>query len=135
MPQLDVVQEMFVAATPPVVAARLGRPDVRRALWPDLAVTVSQERGLEGQRYAVAGSWHGTAELWLSPCLDGVLVHAYLRVDRSGSLPAGSARPPLRPGRSRAELCRRDRHMRRALWVFKDELEAGREPGEPPALP
>lgn len=122
MPQVDIVQETFVAAPPAVVAERLARPDVRAALWPDLGVTVRRERGLEGQRYGVtAPGWAGSAELWLAPCLDGVLVHAYLRLDR--------AAPGARP--RRGERRRRDAAMRRALWAFKDELEADRPPGAP----
>ncbi|HEY3504580.1 MAG TPA: polyketide cyclase / dehydrase and lipid transport [Actinocatenispora sp.] len=122
MPQVDVVQEMFVAAPPRRVAERLADPTVPAALWPDLTVTVTEERGVEGQRYAVAGAWRGTAELWLSPCLDGVLVHAYLRVDRAAAgLSAPAARRAWR---------RRDTAMRRALWAYKDELEADRSPGE-----
>lgn len=114
------MQETFVAAPPRTVAERLARPDARAALWPDLTVTVAQERGLEGQRYLVDGAWRGSAELWLSGCLDGVLVHAYLRVD------------PARPVRdARRAARRRQESMRRALWALADELTAGRPPGVP----
>ncbi len=124
VPQVDVLQEMFVAARPALVAARLTRPDVPGVLWPDLTVTVRQDRGVRGQRFVVSGEWCGSAELWLPTCADGVLVHAYLRID-----PAGGA--AVRPGRAAAEKRRRDRWLRRALWVLKDELEAGRAPGTP----
>jgi hypothetical protein len=117
---------MFVAVAPRRVADRLADPAVPAALWPDLTVTVTEERGVEGQRYAVGGAWRGTAELWLAPCLDGVLVHAYLRVDPAAPLSAGAARRAWR---------RRDAAMRRALWTYKDELEADRPPGEAVAHP
>jgi len=111
-----------VGAPPAVVARRLAEPDVRGALWPGLTVSVSAERGAEGQRYLVDGPWRGTAELWLSACLDGVLVHAYLRVD--------PANPVRRPAVTRRDV---ERRMRRVLWRLKDELEIGRPPGVPVA--
>ncbi len=119
-----MLQEMFVAAPPALVAARLTRPDVPTVLWPDLSVRVQQDRGAVGRRFLVSGGWCGSAELWLPSCADGVLVHAYLRIDRAGGV-------AVRPGRAVAEQRRRDRFMRRALWVLKDELEAGRVPGTP----
>ncbi|WP_203660579.1 polyketide cyclase / dehydrase and lipid transport [Actinocatenispora rupis] len=122
---MDVLQEMFVAAPPRRVADRLADPAVPAALWPDLTVTVTERRGDEGRRYAVDGAWRGTAELWLEPCADGVLVHAYLRVDRAAGVPSAAA-----CGR---EWRRRDAAMRRALWPYKDELEADRSPGDPVA--
>ncbi|BCJ36680.1 hypothetical protein Athai_41830 [Actinocatenispora thailandica] len=121
MPLVDVLQETFVAAAPRLVAAALADPAVPADLWPDLAVTVTQRRGLEGQRYAVGGAWRGTAELWLQPCADGVLVHSYLRVDSAGPVSARAAR---------RELARRQRTMRWGLWRYKDRIEAARAPGE-----
>lgn len=122
VPQVDVLQQMFVAAAPPAVVAGLCRTEVRHALWPDLEVTLGQDRGAAGQRYLVRGRWHGSAELWLPACADGVLVHSYLRLDRPWPLPAR---------RCRREQRRRSEHMRRTLWALKDQLEAGRAPGDP----
>lgn len=124
MPQVDLLDEVFVAAAPELVRAHTARPEVRHRLWPGLTVTVTQERGAEGQRYAVAGGWHGTAELWLERCLDGVLVHSYLRIDPAVAL---SSR------RVAAEARRRRAHGKRELFRIKDELEAGRAAGEPVA--
>jgi hypothetical protein len=122
MPLVDVLQETFVAAAPGLVADALAEPSVAADLWPDLTVTVTQRRGLEGQRYAVRGAWHGTAELWLQACADGVLVHSYLRIDPA----TGSVSPRV----ARHEADRRQRTMRWALWRHKDRIEAGRAPGE-----
>jgi hypothetical protein len=122
VPQVDLLDEVFVAAALPLVRAYVERAGTRHRLWPGLTVSVTQERGDEGQRYAVAGPWHGTAELWLERCLDGVLVHSYLRVDPTVALPAR---------RVAAEARRRRAHGKRALWRIKDELEAGRAAGEP----
>lgn len=122
VPQVDLLDEVFVAAAPARVRAYTARPEVHSALWPALTVTVVQERGDEGQRYAVAGAWRGSAELWLERCLDGVLVHSYLRIDPAAPVPAR---------RLRAEARRRRAHGKRELWRIKDALEAGRPAGEP----
>ncbi len=123
MPQIDVVEETYVSAAPAAVRHRFRQPDVPAALWPDLAVTVTADRGPEGRHYAVAGALAGTAELWLEEFGDGVLVHAYLRAD-----PPGAAWPAGRAARVRR---RWQRGMKAVMWRLKDELEAGRPPGEP----
>jgi len=117
MPEVDVVQETFVAAAPELVAAALADPAVPAEVWPGLTVTVTQRRGREGQRYAVDGAWRGTAELWLEAYADGVVVHAFLRVD------------PVRGTGSARARARLERTMRRAVMRYKDRIEAGREPG------
>jgi hypothetical protein len=122
VPLLDLLDEVFVAAAPARVRAYTARPSVWQRLWPGLTVTVAQQRGDEGQRFAVAGPWRGTAEIWLERCLDGVLVHTYLRIDPVGECP---------PRRVRAEGRRRRGHGKRELWRIKDELEAGRPAGGP----
>ncbi len=124
MPQIDVIEETFVAAEPVAVRRRLRRPDVPVALWPDLAATVTVERGPQGRHFAVTGPLAGTAELWLEEFGDGVLVHAYLRADPTDGV-AWSAR------RVRRSLRQRQRQMKAVMWRLKDDLEAGRAPGEP----
>ncbi|MGA8116795.1 MAG: hypothetical protein WCA46_24435 [Actinocatenispora sp.] len=124
MPQVDVLQEMFVAAAPVLVVRRLCRPGTRRELWPDLRVTLSEDRGVAGQRYLVSGDWRGSAELWLPACADGVLVHSYLRLDPPDTV-------TLSARRCRREQRRRAAWLRRALWRLKDELESDRAVGEP----
>lgn len=113
-----------MAAAPALVAGQLADPAARALLWPDLALSVAQDRGVQGQRYTVTGAWQGSAELWLERCADGVLVHAYLRIN-----PAGG---PLPVRRARAELDRRRRRTRWGLWMLKDVLEDGRAAGETP---
>jgi hypothetical protein len=110
----DLVEETFVAARPAAVVARAREPRFAAALWPDLTLTVTGDRGDEGLRWAVTGPMTGSCEVWLERTGDGVLVHAYLRTAM-----------PLR------EAHRRARHAKRVLWALKDELEAGREPGTP----
>lgn len=123
VPQIDLVEETFVAADPALVRPRVATPGFLQGLWPRLRLRVSQDRGGEGLRFSVSGPVTGTAEVWLEGWADGVIVHVYLRVDPSGE-------------RWSASRARRERHRLRAvvppaLWEVKDVLEAGRRPGDP----
>jgi hypothetical protein len=127
MPALDISCDDLVVADPAYVAQRLGSDTLWREWWPDLTLTPTERRGLEGVRWTVTGAAVGTAEWWLEAVRDGVVVHWYLRVD------------PARPQRSRKELGGRGlarikegyvRSYRKHLWAFKDEVEAGRAAGE-----
>ncbi|MGN6333589.1 MAG: polyketide cyclase / dehydrase and lipid transport [Motilibacteraceae bacterium] len=123
MPQLDLVDETFVVADPRVVAAVVADP-ARWPVWfPDLTLTVTRDRGVKGQQWAVAGAWSGSAEIWLEPMGDGVLLHLYLRLD-----PAGA---PLSPRRLDVERRRRAVAWKKHVWALKDALEGGRRAGEP----
>ncbi|HEX6073905.1 MAG TPA: polyketide cyclase / dehydrase and lipid transport [Micromonosporaceae bacterium] len=123
MPAIDLVEETFVAAHPALVRARVATPEFLRELWPDLRLRVSEDRGREGLRFVVAGALTGTAEVWLEEWADGVIVHLYLRADPAGW--GWAARRALREQHhSRATA-------RLVLWQVKDELEAGRRPGQP----
>lgn len=130
MPSLDISCDDLVVADPAYVAERLGADTLWREWWPELTLTPSERRGLEGVRWAVTGAAIGTAEWWLEQVRDGVVVHWYLRVDPVG--PAGPRR--LRKLRERYVARYRER-----LWRLKDELEGGRaagvgRPGWEPAI-
>jgi hypothetical protein len=121
MPTLDISCDDLVVADPAYVAERLGSDTLWREWWPELTLIPAERRGLEGVRWTVTGAAIGTAEWWLEPVRDGVVVHWYLRVD-----PAGRVR-----GRALARL--KERYVesyREHLWRFKDEAEAGRPAGE-----
>ena len=121
MPLLDISCDDLVVADPAYVAERLGSDTLWREWWPDLTLTPSERRGLEGVRWAVTGAATGTAERWLEAVRDGVVVHWYLRVD------------PAKPVRGRAAERLKERYVaayRKRLWAFKDEAEAGRAAGE-----
>jgi hypothetical protein len=121
MPLLDISCDDLVVADPAYVAERLGSDTLWREWCPDLTLTPSERRGLEGVRWAVTGAAIGTAEWWLEPVRDGVVVHWYLRAD------------PVKPVRGRAAERLKERYVaayRKRLWAFKDEIEAGRAAGE-----
>lgn len=120
MPSVDISCDDFVVAEPAYVAERLTEESLWRAWWPDLELTPYDVRGPQGVRWTVAGALEGTAEFWLEPVRDGVVVHWYLRAD-----PAG------RTGPRQAERLRKsyEAGYRRNLWRLKDELEQGRETG------
>lgn len=114
MPELDLLDETFVAA-PPAAVARLVADRTRWARWwPGLELGIEQDRGPEGIRWQVAGELTGTMEVWIEPVLDGVVAHYYLRVE---SLPA----------RARRWWTRRAKVV---LWQLKDELERDRTVGQ-----
>src|SRR6266540_316429 len=121
MPSLDISCDDLVVADPAYVAERLGSDTLWREWWPELTLTPTERRGLEGVRWAVTGAAIGTAEWWLEQVRDGVVVHWYLRVD------------PREPVRGRALERLQERYVARYrdhLWRFKDDVEAGRAAGE-----
>lgn len=124
VPALDLVDETFVAAAPAAVAAVVHDVDRWRRWWPDLALSVFQDRGEQGIRWNVAGALAGSMEVWLEPYGDGVIVHYYLRCD-----PPGAA--ALTPRSADRERRRRALRAKQVFWRLKDDLEGDRRPGEP----
>ncbi|HEY7050191.1 MAG TPA: polyketide cyclase / dehydrase and lipid transport [Jatrophihabitantaceae bacterium] len=125
MPQVDVVDETWIAADPARVADRVADPANWRRWWPDLDLAVDELRGREGVRWllpdqamnalglAVAA---GSMEVWLQPDRDGVRVHFFLRLD-----PADGRRLP--PRRVQRLVSAHRRRAKRVFWALKDELE------------
>ncbi len=132
MPLVDVIDETFVVAAPGVVADALRDPALWRRLFPDLDLTVFQDRGDAGVRLSVTGALVGSNEFWVEPWGDGVIVHYYLRADptRRGSATEAVTGDPRRLARRavrvRTAHCRR---LKAGLNEVKDRLEAGRAPG------
>ncbi|WP_432949393.1 SRPBCC family protein [Kribbella sp. CA-253562] len=121
MPSLDISCDDLVVADPAYVAERLGSDTLWREWWPELELTPSERRGLEGVRWAVTGAAVGTAEWWLEQVRDGVVVHWYLRVD------------PVRRTGVRGLRRLHESYVaryRERIWRFKDEVETGRAAGE-----
>jgi hypothetical protein len=125
VPDLDLVDETFIAVPPKVVANVFAEPTAWRRFWPDLVLDVYADRGDEGIRWTVRGAVVGTMEVWLEPILDGTVLHYFLRVD----LPR-----PLRPARLRREHTRRQLAAKTLALGLKAELENGRPPGCPPEV-
>lgn len=140
MALINLVDEAFVAAAPAAVAAALGLTDPAswRVWWPGLELQVIADRGAAGMRWAVTGAFRGSCEMWLEPVADGVVLHCYLRVDPAGAErrqapgrpAAGTALGPAHSRRWAREARRRSLATKGALFKLKDQLEAGRRPGE-----
>jgi hypothetical protein len=134
---LDVADETFVVASPADVAAEVRRPAAWSRWWPDLAPVVTRDRGVKGVQWAVTGALAGSMEIWLEPWGDGVILHWFLRADRSvkaETYGGGGARAAVRRGlrevrRPAGAADRRVRAWKRHAFALKDRLEAGREPG------
>jgi hypothetical protein len=122
MPQLDLMDEVFIVAAPRTVATVVADRARWPQWWPGLDLTVQEDRGVAGIRWLVDGWWTGSMEIWVQPHLDGVIAHYYLRID-----PAGARMSARRLGRHRRAWGRRSKRL---LWALKDELEAGRPVGE-----
>jgi len=134
VPMVDLIDETFLVADPSAVAAAVHDSATTSSFWPDLELTVFQDRGLAGVRWTVTGALVGSAEVWLEPWGDGVVLHVYVRADitRRGSATEPIAGSPSRlRRRSLAEIRRRAWAVKKAAWQLKANLEDGRAPGEP----
>ncbi|MCW0213270.1 MAG: polyketide cyclase / dehydrase and lipid transport [Pseudonocardia sp.] len=132
MPTVDVVDETFLAVPREIIAPEFAHPARWPALWPDLRLEVTTDRGPAGVRWTVAGALVGSMEVWLEPVLDGTVLHYFLRADPAGADGLPAAWPARRAA---AEVRRRQRAAKAIAFRLKDRLEHGRAPGEPPPAP
>lgn len=84
MNSIQVADETFVCADPADVGAAIADPGSWRRWWPDLRLTVVEDRGPAGQRWTVTGALTGTMEIWLETSFDGVILHYFLHAEPSG---------------------------------------------------
>jgi hypothetical protein len=84
MNSIQIADQTFVAADPVEVGRAVAEPASWRRWWPDLRLTVIEDRGDKGHRWTVAGPVTGTMEVWLEPALDGVILHYFLHAEPSG---------------------------------------------------
>jgi len=121
---IQIADETFVAADPAAVGRAVADRDAWRRWWPDLRLTVVEDRGELGQRWTVTGALTGTMEIWLEPMLDGVLLHYFLHAEPSGAAAWQLARMDL------AKLTHQRRVAgKRMAFEVKRRLEAGRPIG------
>lgn len=122
VPQVDVIDETFLAVPPTSVKAAFADPGAWRRFWPDLDLAVYADRGAEGLRWTVRGALVGTMEVWLEPVLDGTVLHYFLRADF----------PPGVAGKALKEAQRRQQAAKAVALDLKFVLEDGRRPGIAP---
>ncbi len=125
---IQVADEVFVAAAPPLAAAVIGDPANWRRWWPDLRLTVTEDRGEQGVRWRVEGPVSGTMEIWNEAVLDGFVLHYFLHAEPTGRLPEDS--------RARADALAEENRIRRVTgktvsFECKRLLEDGRPAGAP----
>jgi hypothetical protein len=84
MNSIQIADETFVAADPAEVGRAIADRESWRRWWPDLLLTVVEDREDKGHRWTVAGALTGTMEIWLEPVLDGVVLHYFLHAEPSG---------------------------------------------------
>ncbi|MCH5644512.1 MULTISPECIES: hypothetical protein [unclassified Gordonia (in: high G+C Gram-positive bacteria)] len=128
MTSIQVADATFVAAAPALVADVIADRARWRRWWPDLSLTVTEDRGAQGVRWTVDGPLRGTMEVWCEAVLDGFVLHYFLHAEPAGSLGdriAGSA----------ADLAQENKQRRVAgkvmSFAVKDDLESGRIVGGP----
>jgi hypothetical protein len=84
MNSIQIADETFVCADPVDVGRAIADPTSWRRWWPDLRLTVVEDRGPAGQRWTVTGALTGTMEVWLEPSFDGVILHYFLHAEPAG---------------------------------------------------
>jgi hypothetical protein len=84
MNSIQVADETFVCADPVDVGKAVADPASWRRWWPDLRLSVVEDRGPAGQRWTVSGALTGTMEIWLEPSFDGVILHYFLHAEPAG---------------------------------------------------
>ena len=84
MNSIQIADETFVCADPAAVGAALANQSSWRRWWPDLKLTVVEDRGPAGQRWTVTGALTGTMEVWLEAVMDGVVLHYFLHAEPTG---------------------------------------------------
>jgi hypothetical protein len=124
MSSVQIADETFVCADPADAGRAVADPAGWRRWWPDLRLTVVEDRGPAGHRWTVAGALTGTMEVWLETMMDGVILHYFLHAEPAGASAQDLARLDL----AKLNHSRRVAGKRMAFEV-KTRLEAQRPVG------
>ena len=113
-PAIDIADETYVGCRPDLIAPVVADPAAWAGWWPDLRLSVTRDRGVKGQQWAVQGALTGSMEIWLEPVGPGTVLHWFLRAD-----------PPemARPRRLDRERQRRVKAWKVHAFALKDRLE------------
>ena len=85
MNSVQIADETFVCADPVDVGRSVADSSSWLRWWPDLRLTVVEDRGPAGHRWTVAGALTGTMEVWLETMMDGAILHYFLHAEPTGS--------------------------------------------------
>ena len=122
---IQIADETFVAADPAAVGRAVSDRTAWRRWFPDLALTVVEDRVDKGVRWTVAGPLVGTMEIWLESVLDGVVLHYFLHAEPTGGQPTGNP----------AKMTRQRRVAgKRMAFEIKNRLDASRPVGVAPGV-
>lgn len=124
MNSIQIADETFIAADPAAVGSAVADRSSWLRWWPDLHLTVVEDRGEVGQRWTVTGALSGTMEIWLERVLDGVVLHYFLHAEPAGAAAWELARMNFAKVNHRRRVAGKD-----MAFQLKLELEAGRPVG------
>lgn len=124
MNSIQIADETFIAADPGAVGNAVADPANWLRWWPDLRLTVVEDRGEVGQRWTVTGTLTGTMEIWLEKVLDGVVLHYFLHAEPAGAAAWEMAKMNLAKLNHRRRVAGKD-----MAFEVKRKLEAGRPVG------
>jgi hypothetical protein len=116
-PAIDIADETYVGCPPALLAPVVADPATWAGWWPDLRLSVTRDRGIKGQQWAVRGALTGSMEIWLEPVGPGTVLHWFLRAD-----PSETPRPRRAGGLDR-ERRRRVKAWKVHAFALKDRLE------------
>lgn len=127
MNSIQIADETFIAADPAAVGGAVADTASWRRWWPDLRLTVVEDRAEKGHRWTVTGALTGTMEIWLEEVLDGVILHYFLHAEPSAVTARALARMDM------AKMNHRRRVAGKVMsFEIKQRLEAGRPVGVSP---
>ncbi|CAA0131347.1 Uncharacterised protein [Mycolicibacterium vanbaalenii] len=127
MNSIQIADETFIAADPAEVGEAVADPASWSRWWPDLRLTVVEDRGEVGQRWTVTGALTGTMEIWLEETRDGpdgVVLHYFLHAEPSGAAAWQLAKMNLAKMNHRRRVAGKN-----MAFEVKHRLEAGRPVG------